>query len=133
MKLFISGEIQAEVGNVYRVASLQIEKAFNAHFVELAFGSGLVSLTYLSIIRRIESTTYGEVKKYRKKERSAEFRLKIPLDVCLLADTSEMTRLIAKSLHRAIDLLKEMQIPDFDCDAFELEYRALTRAEGWFP
>ena len=57
--------------------------------------------------------------------------MKIPLDACLLADTSEMTRLVAESLHRAIRLLKAMDIYDFDCDAFEAEYLALASQENW--
>jgi hypothetical protein len=46
-------------------------------------------------------------------------------------DTVEMIRLIATSLRRAIQLLKEMNIPDFDCAAFESEFLALATREGW--
>jgi hypothetical protein len=131
MKIFISGEVQSEVGNVYRIAMLKIEQVFNAHLAEHRFGSGLVKMAYIAIIRRIDSPTFDEVKKYRTREHSAEFRLKILFKDCLLADTAEMTRLVAASLHRAITLLKDMRIPDFDCDAFESEFLALAKSENW--
>ncbi|WP_426175623.1 Imm44 family immunity protein [Massilia sp. TWR1-2-2] len=131
MKIFISGEIQSGVYDLYRIAARKIEQAFSEHFGDKAFGSSLVDLTYIAIIRNIESGTFNEVKKYRKKEHSVEFRLKIPFAACLLADTAEMTRLVAASLHRAIALLKDMKIPDFDCDAFESEFLKLARRENW--
>ena len=131
MEIFISGEIESEVANVYRISTLAIRRAFNAQFTDRSFGSGLVEMTYVAIIIRLNSPSYCEVKKYSKKQRSAEFRLKIPLDTCLLADIAEMTQLAAASLHRAIVYLKEMKIPDFDYEAFEAEYLALARREDW--
>ena len=123
----MSAEIQSDVDETYMKVWPKIENSFNARFEGQSFGSGLNKLTYIAIIRAIDSPDYGEITKYRKKEGSAEFRLKIPHERCLGATEQEFLRLLATSLGRAIGLLKGMKIPDFDCLAFEAEYEALCK------
>lgn len=127
----MAGEVQADVDDAYAGARRTIEKSFNSNFAGRSFGSGLTHLTYLAIILKIESPEYNEIKKYKKKKSSAEFRLKISYDGCLQADASQMLRLVTASLRRAIELLKGMRISDFDCGAFEMEFLALARREDW--
>ena len=67
MKIFISGEIQSEVGEVYRIVMLKLEHAFNAHFSVRTFGAGLVKLTYIAIIWRIDSPTFDGEKNTEKR------------------------------------------------------------------
>jgi hypothetical protein len=122
MKIWMSGEIQSTVSKQFRFALLAIEPAFNEYFGGLSFGSGLVEIDYLPIIREIESDDFDEVKRYTKKDRSAEFRLKIPYEMCLKADQKEMTILMLASLRRAVGILQTMKIKDFDAKAFGEEF-----------
>jgi hypothetical protein len=131
MKIWMSGEVQDEVDDKYATARRLIEKSFNDFFLGKTFGAGLSHLAYLAIILKFESVDYSEVKKYRKKKSSVEFRLKISYEECLSAGPQEMISLVATSVRRAIGLLEDMNIPDFDCTAFNAEYLALAKSEGW--
>jgi hypothetical protein len=131
MKIWMSGEIQSDIAEGYDRARKQIEAAFNRSFAERDFGEGLVELAYIAIIRKIDSPDYGEVKKYSKRDRSAEFRLKIPHEIFLRANDHERTRLVAASVLRAVGLLRDLKIKNFDHPTFDAEFTAFSRRMGW--
>jgi hypothetical protein len=131
MKIWMSGEVQADVYDGYVNARKKIEAVFNAKFSEKDFGLGVIKLAYVGILRAIDSQDFDEVKKYRKREQTVEFRLKIPHNVFLLASDPERIELVAASLLRAVKWLPEMQIKDFDCETFEAEVILLFQESGW--
>jgi len=55
MKIWMSGEIQSDIGESFRNARKLIEQAFNDHFVSEEYGSGLTEIAYLAIIRETDS------------------------------------------------------------------------------
>jgi hypothetical protein len=131
MKIWMFGEIQSDIADGYGSARKEIEKAFNKNMAEKNFGQELVELAYIGIIKRIDSPEYGEIKKYTKRDRTAEFRLKIPYDFFLQANECERIKLVATSVLRTVSLARELKIKDFDCDVFEAEVIALCCQMGW--
>lgn len=127
----MSGEVQADVYDGYAKARREIEAVFNLKFAEKSFGPGLIKLAYIGILRAIDSPDFDEVKKYKKRDQTAEFRLKIPHEVFLHASDPERIELVVASVLRAVKLLSELKIQDFDCGALEAEVTTLFRENGW--
>lgn len=65
-----------------------------------------------------EMPEFGEVKKYHKKDRSAEFRLKIDYLTFKSADLVEKKALFKKSLLRAVFLTGDLKIKGLDSKQF---------------
>lgn len=132
MKIWMSGEIQEDVYDGYVRAERNIESLINENLKDAQLGDGLVKLAYIAIIKSIESSDYPEIKKYRKRDRTAEFRLKIPHGAFLNArNDMERHRLVAGSLVRAIRLLPEFGIENFDYEGFEANIERTFRDNGW--
>ena len=131
MKIWMSGEIQSDIAAGHRNARKEVEGAFNAFFAERDFGAGLIELAFITIIRNLDSADYGEIRQYSRRRRTAEFRLKISHEVFLKADDRGQVRLLAASVLRAVSLLRELKIKDFDYVAFEIEVSLLSGQQGW--
>src|SRR5882757_8793876 len=77
MHLWMSAEVQLDVGDAYRLARNEIEAKINKALSTKDYGQGLRKLALIVIIRELDSPDYGEVKRYSKRKLEAEFRLKI--------------------------------------------------------
>ncbi len=132
MKIWTTGEIQADVYDAYANTSRNVERIFNEHFKEKFYGDGLVKIFYLAIIREVEVEGYKEVKRYHKKDCDVEFRLKIPHDEFLHVNEKAQLKMETDSVMRAIKLIPELKvIPDFDYFAFEDEAIKLWQENNW--
>lgn len=129
--LWISGEIQADVDDDFGPASHEVEAAMNAALLGLDFGKGFNSLNLVPIIRLFDSTDYDEIRKYHKKRRDFEFRLKIPHASFKTADEVGQRRLVVKNILQAITEMRKMAVRDVDCDKLEHSIRAVAAEKGW--
>ena len=79
------------------------------------YGSGLKLWSYLAII--LDSKTdpyYPEFKRYSRRKKEAEFRLKINHKQFLNGSPDTYLRLMSESVLRSLNLMAEMKIKDID-------------------
>ena len=131
--LWISGEIMADIGEDFRLAANEVEDSFNAALDRLDFGRGFSRLCLIPIVLSEDGPNYGEVRRYHKKRRDFEFRLKIPHAAFKAADTLGQRRLIMENILRAVEEMKKMRVKDVDCEKLEQAIRDVAAAKGWLP
>ncbi len=132
MKLFMSGEIQADVTDEYSNASNEIEELLAPLLRPRDYGPGLKGWYDIVMITPWrDDKNYPEVKKYSKRNKEVEFRLRINHRAFKRADALGKRKLICKSLLRSIKLMSKMNIPDFDHARFSSDVTAFFEKHGW--
>src|SRR4030042_1145061 len=116
MELWVSGEIQGDIGDRYRAARKLVKTAMNSCIKDRDYGEGLKKWYYIAIILDFEDEAYGEVAKYSKRKKEVEFRLKIDHDAFLSAHTAGQVRLVSQSLLRSLRMMPEIGVKDVDFD-----------------
>lgn len=116
MKLWMSGEIQSDVGDAYRVARNLVEAEVHNCIKDNDYGEGLKMWSCIPIIRAEDSPLYGEIAKYRKRLKEVEFRLKIDHAAFLSGSTADHVRLISESLLRSLKMMPEIGVTKVDLD-----------------
>ncbi len=129
MKFWLSGEIMADVEEVLREASNELEDELNASFASRDYGHGLQKLAFIAIIRPSGDDAYPEIYKYDRKGRTVEARLKINhRDFRAAPDKESRKQLLLDALDRAIARMAELKI-DADHKGLLADFRK-ARAEA---
>lgn len=118
MKFWFSGELQRDIAKACGAISGEIEARLNAELGSKSYSPVLDELAYLPVIMQTEMPEFGEVKKYHKKDKSAEFRLKIDYITFKNADLGGKKLLFKKSLMRAVFLTGDLKIKGLDSKQF---------------
>jgi hypothetical protein len=125
-KLWMSGEIQADVAESFRKASNAVENVVNQLIEGVSFGGKIEEWTFIAIIRKEDHPLFDEVVKISSRGKVLEFRLKIPHSDFLSASQIEQTRLILRGLLRSVSLMEKLGVTTEIQDALRT---ALSRAE----
>jgi hypothetical protein len=129
MKLWMSGEVKRDVVDGYRKARIEIERSVTAVVGTKDYGAGLGELAFLAIMLSPDiDAQYPEIAKYHKKDRSAEFRLKIDHDRFASSDDATRLAMVSEALKRSVDMLPTLKIPDFDWQAFRTDVSSVLSA-----
>jgi len=116
MELWMSGEIQSNVGDAYSKASDLVEAEINNCIKYNDYGEGLKMWFFIPIIRAEDSPIYGEIAKYRKRLKEVEFRLKIDHSAFSSGNAVDHVRLISQSLLRSLKMMPEIGVTKVDLD-----------------
>ena len=130
---WMSGEIEGDVYDEYRVARNGVEPAVKEALTGKDFGVGFKQLSIIPVLREHDHPDYDEVRRYHKKRRDFEFRLKISHAAFKAADAVGHRRLIMENILRAVEEMKKMRIKDVDCAKLEQAIREVAAAKGWLP
>ena len=128
---WMSGEIEGDVYDDYNVAQNEIEPAINSALKGNEFGRGFVRLSLIPIMLPEDDPDYDEIRRYHKKDRDFEFRLKIPHAVFKAASPLGQRRLVMQNILRAVDEMRKMRVKDVDCDKLEQAIREVAVAHDW--
>ena len=131
MKLWMSGEVQVDVYPAFGIARNHMQKRINASLVRKKFGSGLIKLALIPIILGSIDPGFKEIKRYSKRTKVAEFRLRIPHELFKSRDHHGQEVLIFELLIKAVKALKSMKVPDFDLDRLEEAIFAIGQRHSW--
>jgi hypothetical protein len=131
-RLFMSGEIEGDVYDEYRVARNEVEEPINELIGPSTYGA-LKLWGLIPIIREEDDPGYDEVKKYRKKAQEFEFRLKIAHAAFKVAGPLGHRKLIMAALLRSIDEMRKLVPKGIDYDRLENDVRQVAAAKGWLP
>jgi hypothetical protein len=134
MKFWMGAEVQADIADDFRPTRQRIESVLNLAIEGKEYGSGMLAWDIIPMIfGEIGPSWYKEVERYHKRDKSVEFRLKIGHDEFKFATQEVRCELVAKALLRSLDLMEEMNIPDFDLPALRRDFLAVSEREGWLP
>ena len=135
MKIFITGETYKTVGEKMRLIDIQLQPKLNEEISNKNYGQGIFHWGYISICCPPELYNGGffkEIKKYTKKRKEIDIRLRIAYEAMLKANEKEVYKLFCDSFLRSIDIAEnELEIKDFDFRAFRKDLTDLFRKEGW--
>lgn len=111
MKIWMSGEIQSDVGDAYRIAINAIEAAINRLLVDALIDADISQWTYLAIILPWDhAADYPEVQRKHLRAKSLEFRLNIDHERFLHGTLEEKQHLIIDSLERCITMMERFGV-----------------------
>jgi len=127
MKLWMSGEIQADVDSAYMKARNAIQHAVNRLLAAVSIPGKIDEWDFIAIIREEDSPDYKEVVKKSAQEKELEFRLRIPHAEFLAASPEERIGLIFKALSRSVDLMGQLGV---STDTQNVVREVLFRAEN---
>ena len=114
MKLWMSGEIDHDVAEPYRLIRMRLEDEINKLLSQCEFNNDVDKWAYLAIITNLAGDSYPEIARYSPKKKIAEFRLKINHDNFKNSDDKKRYKLVVESLIRSIYMFKEINVPAFD-------------------
>lgn len=132
--LWISGEIEGDVYDNYRLARNEVEPTINTSLKGTHYGRGFSRLCLIPMIFGPNSPDYyNEIRRYHKKDKDFEFRLKIPYAEFKAADALGQRRLLMENILRAVDEMKKMRTKDVEVDKLERAIREVAAAHDWLP
>ena len=132
MKLWTSGELQADISDAYRSVRKRIETSVNRAIEKRDYGGGLVQWNYLAIILSSDGPKgYNEVKRYNKRNKKCEFRLIIDHAQFKEGDATKKTAMVCESLLQSLSVLESMNIPDFNVSLLREDFLDVAKRQGW--
>lgn len=131
MVIWMSGELQADIDDAYRITRNEMESMINAAIADMDYGKNVMKWALIPIILNFEDPVYHEVRKHHKARKVIEFRLKINHAAFKQADDLGKRKLIFQTILRSIDLARSMKLENFNLDRFEQDVRQVGLKNGW--
>jgi hypothetical protein len=126
MKLWISGEVYADIADEFRVAILEVERRVNDVLADRDYALPLESWDVIAVIRN--DSVFTEITKYSRKKRDMDFRLVIDHAEFKSADANQRKSLICDMLLRSLDLLEAKGV---SVERLRNDFREVAASDGW--
>ncbi|MBA9901141.1 Imm44 family immunity protein [Burkholderia cepacia] len=111
MKLWMSGEVEADLADTYRVARNAIEPVVNRALEGIEFDQKTEKWTLIPIILSDTFLSgFPEIVKRSSKGTVLEFRLQIPHEEFKQASSEEKMAMLFDALSRSIDLMPKLKV-----------------------
>jgi hypothetical protein len=115
MELWTSGELQVGIDDDFREVRKQIECVINDNICNNNYGSGIVEWAVIFMIYgELGPKNWKEVKKYHKKRKVFEARIKVDFLEFKNADQNGKFHLLYLALMETLNWLENMKIADID-------------------
>ena len=115
MKLWMSGEVDESVYDVFRSTRREVEDRVNRLLATSDYGGHLQEWVVIPILTRIAPPDYPEIAKLGA-NRVAEFRLRIAYDGFVNGTAQARRALVLDLLIRSAQMMSEIGVADFDAD-----------------
>jgi hypothetical protein len=129
MKLWISGEIEAAVGEEFRHARNSVEKSINEVIEGRSYDLAIDGWDCIAILRDDEN--FEEITKYSKKKRDMDFRLKVNFQQFKTGPQSLREKLIYEMLERSLTILKDKGLSAEGLNQLHSDIRQVAFQHGW--
>lgn len=118
MKLWISGEIEADIGDSFRYVQNKVETLVNDTLLIKNYGNGIDEWDVIMII-----TQEGGKESFRFNKRTKATDVRINVDYCNYKNSDPIQRevLFLDHLIRSLDHLKEFNIQDVDWENLKID------------
>ncbi|MBI2513922.1 MAG: hypothetical protein HYV96_18280 [Opitutae bacterium] len=114
MKIWISGEIDADIADDYRRLRQKIESDFAVHLAAIDAGESIQELAFIPMITSLAQGLNPEVAKFSKRRKEAEFRPAIDHAAFKAADSTGRQNMLLDSLQQCVQRLPELGATDVD-------------------
>ena len=121
----------ADVRDAYANARREIEDKINARLQSKNYGTALEKCAFIAVIVDFGDSNYGEIKKYWKQRKVAEFRSKIDYAQFKAASAIAQRRLVMKTLVRSLSAIPEIVSKDLDHTSLLTDVTQVGQGEGW--
>lgn len=130
MKLWIGGEICADIADEYRHAQNAVEDAINAVIEGKDYDLELDGWDCIAIIR--DDEVFGEITRYSPKRRNMDFRLGIGHTQFKSATPAQREAMIMQMLIRSLALLGEKKgISKEGVENLAADARSIAKQRSW--
>jgi hypothetical protein len=126
VKVWLSGEVQADVAEACRVARNAVTEIAEAGLRDGEYGKGLLELSLICIVLE-DVDDFPEIKRYEKKNRIFDIRLQIPHTPFKLGDAHAQQHMVMYTLIRAVREMRSLGVKDVDYDRLELDLTAIAK------
>ena len=116
MKLWMSGEIMADVADAYRSARSAVVSGVNQRLKLLSLKTDFQEWAVIGIIRPDDLPDYHEIYKADTRRKVLEFRLKIDHSSFGTSDVLHQRMLVIEALKRSVQKMPEFGVEKQDCD-----------------
>lgn len=131
MKLWMSGEVDADVYDAFRAARQDVESAVAAVLARESFGPPALEWAVIPIIRSEDHPDYRELVQFHARRTTVEFRLRVS-HVQFRSGTSGQQRgLLVQALLRSLSMLPVGLSASVRAAELGAGLGALARSEGW--
>lgn len=110
----MSGEIQSDVVDKYRVVRAGIEREANRLLEAVDFADQAEKWAFIAIIMKHEDEKFPEIARRVQRGKVLEFRYRIPFESYMLATREERIRITCASLARCVSAMEEMGVSSAD-------------------
>jgi hypothetical protein len=125
MDIFMSGEVDAKIGDEYRELRKEIEKKLK-QLQANSYGEEVGNIAIIPIIVNLKPDLenagfFKEKKQFSKKSKEADFRLRINYDKFVNSNLNTKRLLIIKNVIESIRFLGTKAKVDFDANRLEVD------------
>jgi hypothetical protein len=129
MKLWIGGEIIADVADAFREARKRVEQAINLGLSGKDYNIPISDWDCIVILRDDEE--FKEITKYSEKSHSMDFRLKLSYEQFKKGDGMYREKMIFHLLQRSLEILKGKWLSGQGIDKLIDDIKSIGREQKW--
>ena len=130
MKIWLSSEVEEDASEALRQAEVKVKRAINSRLAG-DYGHAVDEWAIITILRPQIPDGWGEVYRYHRRRRVAEFRLIIDYDEFRSADADQRVAMLLRSILRSLDIFPRLGVVGFDVERFRRDILDVARSEGW--
>jgi len=119
MKLWMSGEIQADVADANRETRRIVQTEINRLLEGVVIADNIDQWAFIAIIRAAAHPDFDEVVQRTNRGKVLEFRLKIPHGAFLSATPNHRISLVLEALSRSVTLMSQLKVSADTQDALQ--------------
>jgi hypothetical protein len=121
MKLWLSGQVDSDIGDSFRHTLNIVEPSVNDTITSNDYGSGLEAWDVIFVISEEGGR---EMCRYSKKKKESDIRVVLDYELFKNASSISRQRIFLNGLLRSIQLLTEKKIEDLKFEKLELDIKS---------
>ena len=129
MKVWISGEVDAQTGDAFQRAMMRVETLLNEALESQSYDLPLESWDCIAIIRDDEA--FREITRYSKKDRDMNFKLRVSHSAFLAASPVQQEAMLFDMLRRSLTLLAGKGLAGPELERLVADATRVAVQHGW--
>jgi hypothetical protein len=129
MKLWIGGEISADIGDAFRETRKVVEEAINSVIEAATYRVKLNAWDCIAIIR--DDDAFEEIFRYSKGKKDMDFRLRLDHGKFKAAGSLVRQAMLVEMLLSSLSILRERFLSEEGISDLIEDVQSLARGKGW--
>lgn len=133
MRLWMSGEVNKEVLEPFRLSMIYVEDEINSVIENKDYDIALQSWDCIAVLMKKEEDRkrYCEIIKYSPNTQGMDFRLQIDYPDFVNGNTKRQQQLIYEMLMRSLDLLIQKGLNETGIESLRQDTQSVALKHGW--